>query len=82
MIYKLQILKKNDMKNFKINTSYLYLIPALMFVIGFIILPIIYVFILSFTDSDLLRPINFVGLKNYIRFFEDSIILESLKNTY
>jgi len=61
--------------------NYLYVSPALILVIGFIIAPIIFVFVISFTDWDLLRPMDFVGFKNYIHFFKDPILLTSLKNT-
>jgi ABC-type sugar transport system permease subunit len=73
------IVKRN--RNFSSIFNYLYVSPALILVVGFIILPIIFVFVVSFTSWDLLRPMNFVGLKNYIHFFNDPTLLSSLKNT-
>ena len=62
--------------------NYLYVTPALILVLGFIIAPIIFVIITSFTNWDIIRPMEFVGIKNYITFFQDPIVLRSLKNTF
>lgn len=61
--------------------NYLYVIPALFFVLAFLILPVIFVIITSFSDWDLLHPMKFIGLENYIRIFTDENILVSTRNT-
>ena len=73
---------KPGRRNYSNFASYLYVTPAVILVFGFIIVPIIFVIITSFTDWDIIRPMNFVGLKNYITFFKDPIIITSLKNTF
>jgi ABC-type sugar transport system permease subunit len=73
---------KPGRRNYSNFTSYLYVTPAVALVVGFIIVPIVFVIITSFTDWDIIRPMNFVGLKNYINFFKDPIIITSLKNTF
>lgn len=62
-------------------SNYLYVLPALIMVLAFLIAPVIFVIYASFTDWDLLHPMNFVGLKNYIRIFTDPNLLVSTRNT-
>lgn len=62
--------------------SYLFLLPALFFFVGFVIVPMIMGIVTSFTDSSFANPNgSFVGLKNYIRLFQDKIFLKSAVNT-
>lgn len=61
--------------------NYLYIIPALFMVLAFLILPVIFVIITSFSKWDLLHPMKFIGLENYIRIFTDENILISIRNT-
>ncbi len=70
--------KKNNLSGI---LNYLYVAPSIILVLGIVILPVIFVFIISFADWDLINPIKFVGLKNYINFVNDPNILNSLKNT-
>lgn len=70
--------KKRDIIGF---TNYFYTLPALFMVLAFLIAPVIFVIIASFTDWDLLRPMNFIGIKNYIRIFSDPNLLISTRNT-
>jgi multiple sugar transport system permease protein len=41
-----------------------------------------YAFVLSFTDWNMLKPISFVGLKNYIRLLHDPIFWKVFRNTF
>jgi multiple sugar transport system permease protein len=54
--------------------------------IGFIVFtayPLIFSFILSFSEWDLMSPYKFVGLSNYIRIFtRDRFFLKSLSVTF
>ena len=61
--------------------NYLYVLPALIMVIGFLMVPVVSVIVTSFTEWDLLHPMEFVGLKNYIRIFSDANLLVSTRNT-
>lgn len=61
--------------------NYLYVTPALLMVLVFLIIPVVFVIFASFTDWDLLHPMSFVGLKNYIRMFTDVNMLTSTRNT-
>lgn len=64
--------------------SYLFLLPALFFFVGFVITPMVMGVFTSFTDSSLANAntgISFVGFDNYIRLFQDPIFLKSSVNT-
>ncbi len=50
-------------------------------VVCFLIIPIISVIITSFTHWDLLHPMKFAGLENYIKIFKDANLLVSTRNT-
>jgi multiple sugar transport system permease protein len=60
---------------------WIYLVPAIVFFVGYQVYPIIRVFIISFTDYHYLRvgdPINFVGFQNYINAMGDELVYEGL----
>jgi len=63
--------------------SYLFLLPALFFFVGFVITPMIMGVITSFTDASLANSNHgtFIGLKNYVRLFKDPVFRKSALNT-
>lgn len=60
--------------------NWLYVLPALIFFIGYQVYPIIRVFVISFTDYHYLRqdPAKFVGFQNYINAFGDQLMYQGL----
>ena len=62
--------------------SYLFLLPSLIFFLGFVIYPMILCVVTSFFDSTMNRADVFVGLANYKELFADKIFLGALKNTF
>ena len=69
-----------------VRVAMFFLAPALIAIGVFFFIPVIAVFILSFTDFDIyslanLQYARFVGLKNYSRLFEDPLFWKALKNT-
>lgn len=62
---------------------YVFILPALIIYIIFSILPFISTIIYSFTDYTDINPvnINFVGLKNYIKVFNDVTMQTAIKNS-
>ena len=62
--------------------SYLFLLPSLIFFLGFVIYPMILCVVTSFLDSTMNRADVFVGLANYKELFADKIFLGALKNTF
>ena len=63
--------------------SYLFLLPALFFFVGFVITPMAMGVITSFTDASLANGNHgtFIGFTNYIRLFQDPVFLKSAVNT-
>ena len=64
--------------------SYLFLLPALFFFVGFVLTPMLMGLITSFTDSSFANAATgskFVFLDNYIRLFKDPIFRKSAWNT-
>ena len=81
------VLKNKYSKEFisEERKGYLFVFPALIFMLAFVGYPIIYNFILSFRDVNVTtfsNPIKpFVGLKNYIEVFQDPTLRISIWNT-
>ena len=61
--------------------GYVFVAPSIIFLIAFVILPIIAALFYSFTDYDLMKAPRLAGLKNYKNLFDDARILPSIKNT-
>lgn len=57
------------------------LLPNLLGFLIFTLLPVIASFLLSFTDWDMMKPIQFIGLQNYSDLFKDQIFIKVLWNT-
>ncbi|MGB2577838.1 carbohydrate ABC transporter permease [Leuconostoc suionicum] len=71
----------NNQKNKLLTT--VYLLPTVVILLVFMIIPIIYTFYLSFFDWNLIAPNkNFVGLENYITIFTDGVNRKVLMNTF
>ncbi|MBN1468782.1 MAG: sugar ABC transporter permease [Fusobacteriaceae bacterium] len=64
-------------------TAYGFLLPALILVTLFVVLPIILAFTYGFTDFYLLRPNqkHFVGFENFVRMISDDTLKKSFFNT-
>lgn len=63
-------------------TGYVFILPALIGTLIFIIIPIFCSFGLSFAKWDLLNPIEFVGLDNYKAIFTEPVLIKILINTF
>ncbi len=76
-------IKRTSMKQTRIHeavTSYLFLAPALIFFIIFVVIPIVRGIYTSFFDYTM-KKFNFIGFGNYIKLFQDEHFLKSLRNT-
>ena len=62
--------------------SYLFLLPSLIFFLGFVIYPMILCVVTSFFDSTMNRADIFVGFANYTELFADPIFIGALRNTF
>ena len=61
--------------------GYLFVAPSILFLLIFVILPIIAAFYYSFTDYDLMKPPRFAGSKNFGNLVSDARFKISLTNT-
>lgn len=57
-----------------------FVLPAFLLYLVFVLFPIVYNIGISFYRTNLMEPGKFVGLKNYINLFQDSIFQKALKN--
>lgn len=62
------------------NAAYLLIAPSYLIYIVFILIPVIWTIIMSFTDYNLSEA-HFVGVSNYMALFHDSLFLKSFVNT-
>jgi ABC-type sugar transport system permease subunit len=57
--------------------AYIFLAPALLGLITFLLIPLVWGIWISFTDFTPGTPSEFIGLDNYVRVFNDSIVREA-----
>lgn len=60
----------------------LMLLPNLIGFTMFLMIPVLAAFVLSFTEFDVISPMTFVGLDNYLEMIRDPIVHETLRNTF
>ena len=82
-------MKSSYKKYFTSNgkAAYLFLAPAISAIFIFFFLPVLAALIISFTDFDIYTlgdwsTLRFVGLKNYIKLFDDPLFWQALQNTF
>ncbi|CAH0119735.1 Melibiose/raffinose/stachyose import permease protein MelD [Paenibacillus sp. CECT 9249] len=66
------------------NLKWIYIMPALLFVLLMMLFPITYTVWISFYEWSMsaVTPPRFVGLANYVELFEDERFLDSVINTF
>lgn len=62
------------------NSAYLLIAPSYLIYLIFILIPVMWTVVMSFTDYNL-SDAEFVGIQNYISLFKDSLFIASVKNT-
>ena len=66
--------------------GYLFMLPCLIFFIGFVVIPMIICILTSLTDTNMHDPGliggSFIGLDNFVRLWGDKDFLAALKNTF
>lgn len=75
---------KNLLNKFVNNqncAAWIFILPAILGTLIFIIVPVICSFGLSFAKWDLLNPIQFVGVQNYVELFKSHLFYKILNNT-
>jgi multiple sugar transport system permease protein len=64
------------------SLAYLLLLPSVLLILGLVVTPFLQAFWFSFTDKHTVSPeYSFVGLENYISFFEQPDFPEAFKNS-
>src|SRR6476660_7950027 len=58
-----------------------FLVPNLVFLIVFLVVPLLQVFVEMFQTGGLIEPIKWVGLKNWQRIYHDPVVVQTLGNT-
>ncbi len=76
---KPSIMQKNLVRRETIS-AYLFLAPALVFFVGFVIVPMVMCLVTSFFDYSM-TEFSFVGFDNYKEMFQDDIFIKALGNT-
>ena len=66
--------------------GYLFMLPCLLFFIGFVVIPMIICILTSLTDTNMHDPGliggGFIGLDNFVRLWGDKDFLAAVKNTF
>lgn len=63
--------------------AYIFSLPAVILLIAFLVVPVIYTLYYSVFQYQVMRPkdITFIGLQNYVKLFGDTDFYQALKNT-
>ena len=66
------------------TAGYLFLLPSLIFFIGFVVVPMVMCVITSFFDANmnLTTPDRFIGFGNYVELWQDPVFTKALRNTF
>lgn len=62
--------------------GYIFITPGTLGVIVFTLFPLLFSFVMSFTDWSMLSNPHFLGLKNYIELFQDETAGKEFRNTF
>ncbi len=64
-----------------VGTAYLFILPGMALFVAWTLYPLMYSFIMSFAEWNLIKPSRFVGLDNYVRALHDPVFWLALRNT-
>lgn len=62
-------------------TAYAFLLPNAVFFIAFLLIPVLFLFYLTFHNGGIITPAEYVGLDNWKELWGDDLIITSIKNT-
>lgn len=79
-VLKFKYNRKSKLNRQEWKSAYLFLLPAAIFFITFVVVPMIDGILISFQDYTL-RQSKWIGLDNYIKIFGDPVFRKSLGNT-
>lgn len=61
--------------------AYVFIMPQIAGILIFTLLPIVFSFVLSFNDWNIIKPMKFVGFDNFIKVYKNAVFWETLGNT-
>lgn len=64
------------------RTAYVFITPTVLLFTVFTVIPVVMALYLSFTNYDVLSQNDWVGLDNYRRLIEDSLLWKTFKNVF
>jgi ABC-type sugar transport system permease subunit len=73
-------LRRNYMRR-RALTAYGFLLPNAVFFLVFLLIPVVYLFYLTFHNGGIITPARFVGLDNWRQLWGDDLIITAIKNT-
>lgn len=76
-----KVRKKMSKETRRTLVAYSFIAPNFIGFAVFTLIPVIFAFILAFTQWDGSNPIQWVGLNNFMKLFQDTFFLAALKNT-
>jgi ABC-type sugar transport system permease subunit len=62
-------------------TAYGFLLPSAVFFIAFLLIPLGYLFYLTFHNGGIITPATYVGLENWRKLWGNDLIVTAIKNT-
>lgn len=74
-------LHKRHKKSKRSFLPYLLVSPYLLFLVVFVIFPVLFCFFLTFNNWNIIAPMHFIGLKNYSRLIHDRLFWKAILNT-
>ena len=63
------------------KTAYLFVLPYIVYFLAFVAYPLTFSLVLMFHRWNIVTPMEWIGLKNFIRMFDDPLVLRSFLNT-
>ena len=64
------------------RTGYLFVLPYVIYFLVFVAYPLTFSLILMFNRWNIVTPMQWIGLKNFIRMFSDPLVMKSFVNTF
>src|SRR5262245_31222814 len=55
-------------------TAYTFLLPCAVFFIAFLVIPVVYLFYLTFHNGGIITPATYVGLDNWRKAWSDELV--------
>jgi ABC-type sugar transport system permease subunit len=63
------------------TNGYFFILPYGIFFLAFVAYPLVFSFILMFNRWNIVTPMEWAGMKNFLRLFSDPLFYKSLRNT-